>query len=273
MEPAKGYYSLIQYCPDESRLETLNVGVALFCPVLRTVRVRFAENPHIRIKRIFKPLDRGPLEGYINAVKERLERGGEEFQARDDFARFAATRSNAIVLTVPRFVKVYDLDETALSLFNRLVGESQQTKRAHKVTGKFGRILRTEGVLQLVMRNVEVAIPQLGKTLRASYGYQNGRFNLIQPEQFGLSDDEQVIQKASRVAVEGGFLRDDPDPELGKLQLVVVAEFRHDQIEAPARVRAIFEKNDVKMYNFNELDPLINDIKLNAQRHGHRELI
>lgn len=28
----KGYYSIIQYCPDLSRFEAANVGVLLFCP-------------------------------------------------------------------------------------------------------------------------------------------------------------------------------------------------------------------------------------------------
>ena len=32
MKPSKGYYSLIQYCPDLGRLEAANVGVLLFCP-------------------------------------------------------------------------------------------------------------------------------------------------------------------------------------------------------------------------------------------------
>lgn len=28
----KGHYSLIQYCPDPARRESVNVGVLLFCP-------------------------------------------------------------------------------------------------------------------------------------------------------------------------------------------------------------------------------------------------
>lgn len=273
MEPVKGYYSLIQYCPDESRLEALNIGVVVFCPELGAVRARFAESPHIRIKKLFGPVDRAVFESHVDAITERLKTGEKEFLTRDDFAQFAATRSNAIAFTVPRFVKIYDVELTAASLFDRLVGESRRITRAHQVAGKFRRILRAQGVLPFVRSDVEVAIPQLGKKLRASYGYQNGRYNLIQPEQFGLSDDEQVVQKASRIAVEGGFLHDDPDPALGELQLVVVAEFREDQTEAPKRVRAIFEKNHVRMYDFDKLDPLIDDIRLNAAQHGQRELI
>ncbi len=32
MNPTRGYYCLIQYSPDPSRLEAANVGVVLFCP-------------------------------------------------------------------------------------------------------------------------------------------------------------------------------------------------------------------------------------------------
>ena len=30
--PTRGYYSLIQFCPDTCRLEVANVGVVLYCP-------------------------------------------------------------------------------------------------------------------------------------------------------------------------------------------------------------------------------------------------
>jgi hypothetical protein len=32
MKPEKGYYSVIQYCPDLARFEAANIGVLLFCP-------------------------------------------------------------------------------------------------------------------------------------------------------------------------------------------------------------------------------------------------
>ena len=35
-----GYYSVIQYCPDRSRLEAANVGVLLFVPAGGYLRAR-----------------------------------------------------------------------------------------------------------------------------------------------------------------------------------------------------------------------------------------
>ena len=40
MNAHRGYYSLIQYCPDLSRLEAVNVGVVLFCPEPRFIEAR-----------------------------------------------------------------------------------------------------------------------------------------------------------------------------------------------------------------------------------------
>ena len=42
MTPQQGYYSLIQYCPDVSRLEAANLGVVLFCPAIRFLDSRLA---------------------------------------------------------------------------------------------------------------------------------------------------------------------------------------------------------------------------------------
>jgi len=38
MTAHKGYYSVVQYCRDRSRLEAANTGVLLFCPELDICR-------------------------------------------------------------------------------------------------------------------------------------------------------------------------------------------------------------------------------------------
>jgi len=42
MNPTNGYYSLVQYCPDPSRVEAANVGAILFCPTLPYLDVRMS---------------------------------------------------------------------------------------------------------------------------------------------------------------------------------------------------------------------------------------
>ena len=54
MTAIRGYYSLIQYCPDRSRLEAANVGVVLFVPDRSFFKARISpNNEHVR--RFFRP--------------------------------------------------------------------------------------------------------------------------------------------------------------------------------------------------------------------------
>jgi hypothetical protein len=268
MRSARGLYSLIQYRPDESRLESINIGVVLFSAEPKHVLAKWAESARTRIRRVFGDKEWHVIENEVNAVKQRLSNAGD-IASSDDFVRYAATRANSIVLTVPRFVKVQG-DPVALvdALFDRLVGESPRIRRAAHVTRKFTRVLDEHGLLPYVRQNVEIAIPKLNKTLKASYGYQNGRFNLIQPEQFGLSNEDQVFQKASRLAVEGKFIYDEQDSNLGRMQLVVVGQFRSDQEESRSLVTEIFQKHQVGIYGFDAIDPLLRDIEQNARKNG-----
>ena len=47
-----GYYSLVQFCPDYSRLEAVNVGLVLFCEPLAFLGVRLVES-NKRVARVF----------------------------------------------------------------------------------------------------------------------------------------------------------------------------------------------------------------------------
>lgn len=267
MNSAKGLYSLIQYRPDESRLETINLGVALLSDDLGYLSARWTETAQARIRKVFGKQDWSLVESQISAVKYRLATFSN-FGSSAEFVRFMETRSGAVILTEPRFVKVHEPTSTLDALFSRLVGEVSRIKRAPRVNQKLTKVLKRRGLLPYVTHNVEISIPKLKKTLRASYGYQNGRYNLVQPEQFGLSDDEQVFQKASRLAVEGKYVHDERDPELGRMQLVIVGHFRANQTEARALVNEIFGKNDVRLFSFDQIDPLLIDIERNARKHG-----
>ncbi len=57
MTPQKGYYSLIQFCPDASRLESINIGVILFCPEMGFLDDKTSSNT----RRAEKLVGRGEL--------------------------------------------------------------------------------------------------------------------------------------------------------------------------------------------------------------------
>ena len=71
MNASKGYYSLIQYCPDLSRLEAANVGVLLFCPERQFIQARVSHN-NDRIRRFFSPEQTDWPQ--LNALKDSVAR-------------------------------------------------------------------------------------------------------------------------------------------------------------------------------------------------------
>lgn len=71
MKPQRGYYSLIQFCPDPSRLEAINVGVALFCPDSEFIGARTAAGNQRPAKLVGRDeLNREAL----NSAKRAIER-------------------------------------------------------------------------------------------------------------------------------------------------------------------------------------------------------
>ncbi len=123
MSATKGYYSVIQYCPDRSRMEAANVGVMLLCPALGFVGVRTSTG-NDRIRRFFgrKSFDAERVNAAKRGIEQRIEIDRESFRTPDDLVRFIDTRGNDIVLTAPRPVKVMDPAADLDQLFRELVG-------------------------------------------------------------------------------------------------------------------------------------------------------
>ena len=110
MEFHKGYYSLIQYCPDPSRLEAANVGVLLLCPALRFVKARLSRDNH-RIDKFFGSQDWDLVRAQKQAVVERLTADAAHFLTLQDLQDYAGRRANEIQLSPARPLKLRDAEE------------------------------------------------------------------------------------------------------------------------------------------------------------------
>ena len=111
-------------------------------------------------------------------------------------------------------------------------------------------------------------IPSFDQSIRVPYAYRNGRYNLISPVEF-TADVRDIFQKAGEKAIEGQELYEVADPQFGKLHLVVVAKFADETSQnARAKVRAIFDQHRVAMHNFDNIAPLVEDIRSAAIEHG-----
>jgi hypothetical protein len=264
-QPAKGYFSLIQYCPDLGRLEAANVGVLLFCPE-RSFLKALTTRSNARIKRFFGAAghDWERIHSFKQGFVERIEREGRDVATLDDLQRFIAQRANLIQLTPPRPMKVLDPEADLRELFDEYlgVGVAKPKSTSKSLRQLLGKKLDAAGLQSKIRRDLRVAVPVLGREIDVPFGFQNGRFNLITPVRFTAAHSTQAVTaSACTLAVEGRSLFEHSDSKLGALQLVVVGKFRPNDRESVQLVRRIFDDNQVKLYRTSELPQLIEAIR------------
>lgn len=262
MSPSKGYYSLIQYCPDLMLGEVANVGVLLFCPERGFLKAVTIGN-NSRIIRIFgsEGHDWDRINTLKKGLEERLSRQASEMRTPEDLQQFIATRANLFQVTTPRPMKVINPEEDLEALFLQVFGVPVK-REAKKSFRKFvGERLLRPGLESKVIQDIKVTVPALGKNVDIPYGYQNGRFNLINPVRFEAADPEQSAINACKYAVEGKSLFDHPDPDYGDLQLLIVGKFRPKDDETPKRVKRVFEDFGVRLFRVDQLNQLADEIR------------
>jgi Protein of unknown function (DUF3037) len=126
MQRTRALYSVMQYIPDDGRAEAANVGVVLFFPATGAVEVRVSASLS-RVKQFFTPSE-AQLQRIADAVasaRSRLERANGEFRTEEAFARFVASRADAVRLTAPRVAVVTDPDDDISDLYAELVGDTE----------------------------------------------------------------------------------------------------------------------------------------------------
>jgi hypothetical protein len=261
MQPVTGYYFVIQYCPDASRLEAANVGVVLFCPEPFFLKARTVRG-NDRIRRFFRPRD--PDWVQINLIKrsieERLTVDRDQFRNLASLEHFAATRANDMRLTKGRAVLVENPEEELNCLFDRLVGEGpcRGTARIRRI---LARAFRAEDIAPFIEKNVSVSLPLFHLSVEVPYGFRNGRFNLIQPAQFRGLSPVGILRKAGEYALQGDLLYRHPDPGLGEMQLLVVGQFAREQKGVAAAVREVLRDRQTELYTTREIDRLLEVIR------------
>ncbi len=260
----KGYYSLIQYCPDLSRLEAANLGVVLFCPEAHFLAGRTTDAVR-RVRHFFGSADGDwrQIREEITAVEDRLKAAGDQIRTPQELEHFIATRGNAVQLTPPRPMKVVQPAQDLEALFQRLVGGKAGLGREEglPIARKLNEALAQESVAPFILTDVPVAVPAFHRRLTVPFGFQNGRFNLIEPATFRQERLPSVINQACRRAVVGRSLYEHPDDRLGQLQLWVVGDFAPEQAEARAVVQDILDENEVRLFTAADLPKLVEEIR------------
>jgi len=225
MNAKRGYYSLIQFCPDPSRAERVNVGVVLFCPEAEFIAARTAHGNRQAEKLVAREaLDRAGLNAAKRAIERRLEVERESFKTLDDLQRFVDTRANVLKLTASRPIKVFDAEQDLDRLYNELVGGRPRRRLPPPVFPKLDDVFRRLERQGRARLDWTVRIPLLERGLRIPYAYRNGVWSLVKPRVFS-SDKAPALESALRLAEAGYLLQRRGEDEEGKKQLIVVPTF------------------------------------------------
>ena len=261
---SKGYFSLVQYCPDVARQEAVNVGVVLLCPEQNFIGVKMAPANH-RVRRFFG--EEADNYQHLNAMKDalasRIQVEAADLLTPGALETFVETRANKVVLTMPKPMRVGDAAADLLALYEELVTEPHKplsVQAAIPLRKRLDAVLAAEPLQPFLRRRLAVEVPTLKETVQVPYAYQNGRLHLIQPATFEQQSQTRVTTQACRFAVEGRSIFEHTHPEFGQMQLTVVAQFRPDDQEGPQKVRAIFDEYQVRLYAPEHLDELAADI-------------
>jgi hypothetical protein len=259
---AKGYYSLIQYCPDLGRLEAANVGVLLFSPERHFLKALTTRN-NARIIQFFgrEGHDWVRISAFKKGLEDRIALEGDAIKSLEDLHRFIDLRANLLQITPPRPMKVTEPEADLEALFKEFMGEPTRRTSSRTLRRLVADKLATAGLERKILKDIKVTVPVLQKEVEIPFGFQNGRFNLISPVRFEANNPEQSLITACKYAVEGRSLYETPDPTLGDLQLVVVGKFRPKDQDSPTRVKRVFQDYGVKLFRTSDLPQLIDEIR------------
>lgn len=261
MQPSPGYYSLIQFCPDSSRLEALNVGIVLLCPDSKVLRTRWAHNAKPRLRKVFATDFSPSFDSERDSIEHRLTIA-QQPSSQAELQLFSETRAGTLRITPPRFVKVFDVDQEVERLFLRLVPDAPATEKKSDVAKRLRDDLKQQKLLPLVRNPVEIELPELGKTIRAKFSFPNGRTNILQPQAFPATRDG-LLATTGRLALEGQALY-----KLKEYKLLIVADFGRDASEAARIARPQLENHHVTLYDCADLRGLHRAIEESAREHG-----
>jgi hypothetical protein len=256
---SKGYFSLVQYCPDVARQEAVNVGVVLLCPERHFIGAKMARKNN-RVRRLFKHDADGTehLDAMKNALASRIRVEASDLLTLDSFGTFVQSRGNKVLLTNPKPVRVDNPAADLAALYDELVREPQQSVSEQAeipLPERLDEAFEDVRLRPFLKHCVSVNVPAFKKQIEVPYGYKNERFNLIQPAHF---TPRTFKRAACELAVEGHSLFNHPDPNLGELRLVIVAEFPNE--EAIPVVRDMFAENQVKLVISDKLADFVDEI-------------
>ncbi len=265
MGAARGYYSLIQYCPDLSKAESVNVGVLLFCPDMKFIDARTSSG-NDRVRKFFgrESFDSARLQAAKRAIETRLRLCREDFRTVDDLDHFIETRANELLMTAPRPIKVFNPEADLDALFKELVGGRVKKEVHVPEIPQLDQAFRSSSFVNRVQFDQQVEIPVLGREIHVPYAYRNGALNLIKPQQFPKTEGN-VKETAMRLAIEGDLLSRHAAEDGTKRKLIVVSvTAQSGDGEREDWIRRILKEYHTRLVVPSQLEEFVQEVNREA---------
>lgn len=257
-----GFYSLIQFCPDFSRAEVVNVGVLLLSPEHRYCRALTSSSVQ-RERQAFgrdqvraKLLSRSKM-----AIEQRIN--AEQFSSPEQIEKFAAELGNELVLTPLRPIRIHEPEQQIEELFGELVGARLVYASAmlpspapiQPIERLFTEL--TQDFPQRAWRKKLYPIPRTQLKIKADYSYRNGRLNLIKTVEFRPGSAQK---EAFCLSGEGELVTKHLDGSRGARLIVISKSVTEPAVEQ--RVAQVFDElKHAEFYRHDQTDELAKKIR------------
>lgn len=266
MEQRQGKYALIQFCPIPERQEYINVGIAVVVADMGFIGIRFARGSR-RIERLFGKQSRAYLDAIKASFESRLFVELSKAPDGSSMAEFSKKRANDLRVSQLQPVLVSNPEELLDQLFSELVGEEEAPMREPRMRRRLREAFVENKVEQFLDGPANVDLPEFGLSVSVPYGYQNGCYNLVDAMRLPPAPSE-ALREAGKRSMEGGLIWKHFERSDHCKRLVVVGDFKAQSNEFYNAVRNQFVEHNVKLYRFDDLNPLFRDIVENADLHG-----
>jgi hypothetical protein len=266
---ARGFYSVVQYCPDRFRAEAVNVGLVLLCVDPHALRVKMTGN-HDRVRKLFgtgKP-ELTNLKLSTHGLTSRIEHSMDELRTPQDLAAFAASRANDLRLTEPRLAMLDDFDDDFERLFAQLVEQRStaalaEASPAEVLPPKLGEVFYRLQQARKIWQPGTISVPVYKRRLEIPYAYKNDVVNLVKPHVFPAT--KRAESQAAMLAINGDLIQRHPiDGEQQKLIVVSTQETAEQAREINEHVEPLFKEYRVRLIRPDDADAFAIEVEQSA---------
>ncbi len=266
---ARGFYSVVQYCPDRFRAEAVNVGLVLLCVDPHALRVKMT-GKHDGVGKLFaiSKQDLKNLKFSTDGLTSRIENSADELRTPEDLAAFAASRANDLLLTEPRLAKLVNFDEDFERLFAQLVetystAERAEASPAEVLPPKLGEVFYRLQQARKIWQPGTITVPIYQRKIKIPYAYNNGVVNLVKPHVFPAN--RRAETQAATLTVNGQLIQKHPiNGQRHTLVVVSTQENAKQAKEIDDHVAPLFKDLGVRLVRPQDADAFANEVEKSA---------